>query len=66
MIKTYRLERFWMNSACDWGVSVPPSAPYTALEMRRRGRAADRIDRIVFRNPAAFLGQCPKFRPTPL
>jgi hypothetical protein len=29
--------------------------------MRRRGHAADLIDRIVYHNPIAFLGQCAKF-----
>jgi hypothetical protein len=29
--------------------------------MRRRGHAADLIDRIVYGNPIQFLGQSPKF-----
>jgi len=62
MIETYGQERIWMNSACDWGVSVPLAVPYTALEMRRRGLAADFIDRIIYENPLQFLSQCPKFK----
>jgi uncharacterized protein len=54
-------ERLWMNSACDWGVSVPLAVPYTALEMRRRGHDADAIDQVIYRNPVKFLSQCPKF-----
>ncbi len=54
-------ERLWMNSACDWGVSVPLAVPYAALEMRRRGHTADTIDRVVYGNPVRFLSQCPKF-----
>src|SRR5213075_691316 len=38
-------DRLWLNSACDWGVSVPLAVPYAALEMRRRGWAAERVDR---------------------
>jgi predicted metal-dependent TIM-barrel fold hydrolase len=55
-------ERLWMNSACDWGVSVPLAVPYAALEMRRRDWSAERIDSVIFQNPLRFMGQSPKFR----
>ena len=55
-------ERLWMNSACDWGVSVPLAVPYAALEMRRRGWSADQIDNVIFENPLRFMGQSPKFK----
>ncbi len=55
-------DRLWMNSACDWGVSVPLAVPYAALELRRRGWSADDIDRVIYRNPLEFLSQTPKFR----
>jgi len=32
MIEMYGGERLWMNSACDWGVSVPLAVPRAALE----------------------------------
>jgi len=51
-----------MNSACDWGVSVPLAIPYAALELRRRGHGAEAIDRLVYENPKCFLSQCPKFK----
>jgi len=54
-------ERLWMNSACDWGVSIPLNVPYTALEMRKRGWTAGAIDKVVYQNPIAFMSQCPKF-----
>src|SRR4051812_37088829 len=41
MIDVYGGDRIWMNSACDWGVSVPLAVPRTALEMRRRGYTSD-------------------------
>jgi predicted metal-dependent TIM-barrel fold hydrolase len=51
-----------MNSACDWGVSVPLAIPYAALELRKRGHSAEAIDRLVYQNPKRFLSQCPKFK----
>lgn len=62
MIETYGDERLWMNSACDWGVSIPLAVPRTALEMRRRGHNAEAVDRLVYENPLKFLSQCPKFK----
>src|ERR1041384_2788964 len=55
-------DRLWMNSACDWGVSVPLAVPRTALEMRKRGHSAEAIDKLIYQNPARFLSQCPKFK----
>jgi predicted metal-dependent TIM-barrel fold hydrolase len=51
-----------MNSACDWGVSVPLAVPYAALEMRKRGHTAEQIDKFVYENPARFMSQSPKFK----
>lgn len=62
MLDLYSHERIWMNSACDWGVSIPLAVPRTALEMRRRGWPADLIDKVIYRNPVQFLSQCPKFK----
>jgi len=62
MVEVYGNERVWMNSACDWGVSDPLAVPKTALEMRKRGHDSRAIDRLIFENPARFLGQCPRFR----
>jgi uncharacterized protein len=61
IIERYGGERLWMNSACDWGVSVPLAVPYAALELRRRGHSAEAVDRLIYQNPVQFLGQCPKF-----
>jgi predicted metal-dependent TIM-barrel fold hydrolase len=62
MVELYGNERLWMNCACDWGVSDPLAVPKTALEMRRRGHDWRAIDKLVYQNPARFLGQCPKFK----
>jgi len=62
MIEKYGNERLWMNSACDWGVSVPLAVPRAALEMRLRGHDLREIDKLVFANPLKFLSQSKKFR----
>jgi len=62
MIEMYGGERLWMNSACDWGVSVPLAVPYAALEMRRRGWTAEQVDAVIYGNPIRFMSQSPKFK----
>ncbi|MEI7728408.1 MAG: TatD family hydrolase [Verrucomicrobiota bacterium] len=62
IIEMHGTERLWMNSACDWGVSVPLAVPYAALEMRRRGHSSELIEQILYKNPKQFLGQCKKFK----
>jgi predicted metal-dependent TIM-barrel fold hydrolase len=61
LLDVFGSDRLWMNSACDWGESVPLAIPRTALEMRRRGWPADSIDRVIYGNPVRFLSQCPRF-----
>lgn len=62
ILDLYGTDRIWMNSACDWGVSVPLAVPRTALEMRKRGYSDDIIDKMIYRNPIAFMSQSPKFK----
>jgi predicted metal-dependent TIM-barrel fold hydrolase len=62
ILEVYGTERIWMNSACDWGVSIPLAVPRTALEMRKRGHAEDWIDMVIYRNPIQFMGQSPRFK----
>ena len=62
MIDIYGGERLWMNSACDWGVSVPLAVPRTALEMKRRGHSVEKIDKMIYQNPLQFMTQSPKFK----
>lgn len=61
MIEMYGEERIYVASACDWGRSQPLAVPYLVREMRRRGHDEAFIRKIVFENPAQFLGQSPKF-----
>lgn len=62
IIERHGSDRIWMNSACDWGVSVPLAVPYAALEMRKRGHSAESVDRLIYQNPVRFLSQSPKFK----
>jgi uncharacterized protein len=62
ILEVYGTDRIWMNSACDWGVSIPLAVPRTALEMKRRGHHPDAIDKVIYQNPLRFLSQCPKFK----
>lgn len=61
IIERHGMERLWLNSACDWGVSEPLAVPYAALEMRRRGHSPAAVERMTYENPLRFLSQCPKF-----
>ena len=62
IVEQYGNERIWMNSACDWGISIPLAVPRTALEMRKRGHSPEAIDRLIYQNPVRFMSQCPKFK----
>ncbi|MCC7153794.1 MAG: TatD family hydrolase [Bryobacterales bacterium] len=61
LVEMYGTERICVASACDWGPSVPVALPYFMMEMRRRKHPESLIDTMVYRNPAAFLEQSPKF-----
>ena len=62
ILENYGAERIWMNSACDWGISVPLAVPRTAVEMKRRGWAANRTDAVIYGNPLRFMSQNPRFK----
>ena len=61
ILEVYGNERIWMNSACDWGASVPLSVPMAMQEMKRRGKNPKTIDKIVYQNPIDFMSQSPRF-----
>jgi predicted metal-dependent TIM-barrel fold hydrolase len=65
MLDLYGRERLWMNSACDWGVSVPLAVPRAGLELRRRGYSAEQVDEVIYRNPARFMSQSKNFHELP-
>ena len=61
MIETHDSTRICVNSACDWGPSVPIAVPHLIFEMRRRGHTESSIKSIVHSNPFRFLQQSDKF-----
>jgi predicted metal-dependent TIM-barrel fold hydrolase len=61
ILDVYGTDRIWMNSACDWGISVPLAVPRTALEMKKRGHTWETIDKVIYHNPLQFLRQSSKF-----
>jgi len=66
MLEKFGTDRIWMNSACDWGVSVPLAVPRAALEMRKREHPHSWIDRVIYQNPFSFLSQSPNFKLPPV
>jgi uncharacterized protein len=62
IVESCRMERIWLNCACDWGRSEPLAVPRTALEMRKRGHSEETIDDLIFGNPRKFLSQNKRFR----
>jgi predicted metal-dependent TIM-barrel fold hydrolase len=65
ILEVHGTDRIWMNSACDWGVSIPLAVPHTALEMRKRGHPSDWVDKVIYQNPIAFMSQSPRFQLKP-
>ena len=65
MVELYGTDRILVNSAGDWGHSDPLAVPEFIFEMRTRGHDESTIRKIVFENPLAFFGQCPRFTSTP-
>lgn len=61
IVENCRMERIWLNCACDWGRSEPLAVPRTALEMRKRGHSEETIDGLIFGNPQKFLSQNQRF-----
>jgi predicted metal-dependent TIM-barrel fold hydrolase len=64
MVEVYGMNRMWMNSACDWGVSDPLAVPKAAMEMISRGFDDKSIHRMIWQNPHQFLSQAQHFNVT--
>jgi len=60
-VERFGAEQICINSSADWSVSDPTATLKTVNEMRRRGHNDALISKVFFENPAAFLGQSPKF-----
>ncbi len=61
MIEKFGPDRICVAGACDWGPSDSIAVPRFIMEMRRRRLSDEFIQRVVFDNPAQFLGQSGKF-----
>ena len=61
MIEKFGPDRICVAGACDWGPSDAIAVPRFIMEMRRRRLSDEFIQRVVFDNPAQFLGQSGKF-----
>ncbi len=62
ILEMHGTEGIYVNSACDWGYSVPLAVPQFVLEMRRRGHTEAAVHQVVFQNPLSFFSQAPNFR----
>ena len=62
IIEIHGPEGIYVNSACDWGASVPLAVPQFIFEMRRRHHTEATIHQVVFENPFSFFSQAPNFR----
>ncbi len=62
ILEVYGTDRIWANSAADWGDSNPLSVTMLACELRSRGFSGAEVEKLLLHNPAAFMGQCPKFK----
>lgn len=61
ILESCGLERIWLNSAADWGVSDPLAVVKAGAEMRRRGFTEEETSQVLWHNPLAFLGQSARF-----
>ncbi len=62
IIEMHGPEGIYVNSACDWGASVPLAVPQFIFEMRRRHHTEATIHQVVFENPFSFFSQAPSFK----
>ncbi len=63
ILRKWGLERTWVNSSADWGVSDPCSLPKVAGFMQGQGFTEAQVKQLLFDNPQAFFTQNPKFQP---
>ena len=56
ILENYGTERIWMNSACDWGISVPLAVPRTALAAASVGASRWSMRRNIAPSRAAAAG----------
>ncbi|WP_419999254.1 TatD family hydrolase [Streptomyces boninensis] len=57
ILREYGTDKILINSAADWGKSDPLKTRKTADAMLAAGFSDDDVDKVLWRNPAAFYGQ---------
>lgn len=57
ILQEYGTDRMLVNSAADWGKSDPLKTARTGQAMLAAGFSDDDVDKVLWRNPAAFYGQ---------
>jgi len=65
ILECWGMQRIWVNSAADWGISHPSRLVDTMLEFRRRGHSAAQAHEVFYNNPCRFLSQNPKWKLPP-
>jgi uncharacterized protein len=63
IIKKWGIERTWINSSADWGVSDPISLAKVADHLKTTGFSPAQIEKLLLENPLSFYQQSGKFRP---
>lgn len=63
ILKKWGMERTWVNSSADWGVSDPVSLAKVANHLKTNGFSQAQIEKLLFENPLAFYKQSGKFNP---
>jgi uncharacterized protein len=63
ILKKWGIERTWINSSADWGVSDPTSLAKVATHLKATGFGQAQIEKLLFENPLAFYRQSGKFNP---
>jgi hypothetical protein len=61
LVRDYGTDRVLVNSSADWEDSDPLAVLVTIGAMREMAMPESVIERVVWHNPKAFLGQNPKF-----
>ncbi len=62
IVRDFGAERMLLNSSADWEDSDPLATVTTVGVMREMTLPESLIERLVWHNPKAFLGQSPKFK----
>jgi predicted metal-dependent TIM-barrel fold hydrolase len=63
IIRQYGSRQMIVNGSADWGVSDPLSLVKVADVMRQDGHGDATLQDLLYKNPMAFYGGSPRWRP---